>query len=79
MYFQVSLGSQGFWKLGLQKYRFFILFFWQFLSVLKAQYLIKFTGCNTHDDLPLPVAPMMAFSPGFMIPLRDRKRNKNTS
>lgn len=25
---------------------------------------------HTHDDFPLPVAPMMAFSPGFMIPLR---------
>ena len=24
---------------------------------------------NTHDDFPLPVAPMMAFKPGFIIPL----------
>lgn len=26
---------------------------------------------QTHDDFPLPVAPMMAFRPGFIIPLRN--------
>lgn len=24
---------------------------------------------GTHDDFPLPVAPIMAFKPGFIIPL----------
>lgn len=28
--------------------------------------------CSTHDDFPLPVAPIMALRPGFMIPLRER-------
>lgn len=32
----------------------------------------------THDDLPLPVAPMMAFSPGFMIPLRKNAKTLHT-
>lgn len=30
---------------------------------------------NTHDDFPLPVAPMMAFRPGAMAPLGERERS----
>ncbi|TNN24274.1 hypothetical protein EYF80_065603 [Liparis tanakae] len=29
---------------------------------------------KTHEDFPLPVAPMMAFRPGFMSPLADGRK-----
>ena len=32
----------------------------------------------THEDFPLPVAPMMAFRPGFIIPLRERDTKRFT-
>jgi len=32
------------------------------------------TSMKTHDDFPLPVAPMMAFRPGFMSPLADGRK-----
>lgn len=32
---------------------------------------ITSSDIDTHDDLPLPDGPMMAFRPGIMIPLRE--------